>query len=73
LVVEKAPEFMEAKLEDESDGKGKTWGLTVTIKANAVNGRFPQPDDPALADTAVYLKANGRLLRIPVSGTASQR
>jgi hypothetical protein len=72
LKIERKPEFMEAELKDESDGAGKTWGLTVTVKPNTVNGRFPQPDDPALKDTAIYLKANERLLRIPVSGTASQ-
>ncbi len=72
LKIDKKPDFMDAELKDESGGAGKTWALTLTIRANSVNGRFPQPDDPALSDTAVYLKANGRPLRIPVSGTASQ-
>jgi hypothetical protein len=73
LKIDRVPEFMKAELKDESDGAGKTWGLTVTIPANAVNGAFPRRDDPTLSDTSIYLKANGRLLRIPVSGAASQR
>ncbi len=72
LTVEKKPEFLETELKDESAGAGKTWGLKVTVRAGSVNGHFPQADDPALSDTSVYLKADGRLLRIPVSGTASQ-
>ncbi len=73
LRIDRKPDFMEAEVKDESDGAGKTWRLTVTIRANGVNGHFPQPDDPSLKDTAIYLKANERMLRIPVSGTASQR
>jgi hypothetical protein len=77
LKIDRVPDWMKAELKDESNGAGKTWGLTVTIPANAVNGHFPQLDDPTLSDTSIYLKANlkanERLLRIPVSGTASQR
>ncbi len=73
LRIDKKPDFMEAELKDESDGVGKLWGLTLTIRANGVSGHFPRPDDPGMSDTAIYLKANERPLRIPVSGTASQR
>jgi hypothetical protein len=73
LKLDRKPEFMDVELKDESDNAGKTWALTVTVKANTVNGRFPRLDDPALRDTSIYLKANERPLRIPVSGTASQR
>jgi hypothetical protein len=73
LRIDKKPDFMEAELKDESDGAGKLWGLTLTIRANGVSGHFPRPDDPGMSDTAIYLKANERPLRIPVSGTASQR
>jgi hypothetical protein len=73
LKIDRVPDWMKAELKDESNDAGKTWGLTVTIPANAVNGHFPRFDDPTLSDTSIYLKANERLLRIPVSGTASQR
>jgi hypothetical protein len=69
---------MKVDLAEEAAGAGqgrKTWSLTVTIPANVMGlvGRFPDPDNPALKDTAIYLKAKGRRVRIPVSGTASQR
>ena len=43
LRVDKKPDFMDAELKDESDGAGKLWGLTLTIRANAVSGHFPRP------------------------------
>jgi len=71
---EKAPEFLKAELKDDSPGaaRRKTWTLTVSIPANAVSGPFGGPADPA-GDTTIYLKANGRGVRIPVSGNAIQR
>jgi hypothetical protein len=75
VVLESKPEFMHAELkpgEQGSDGR-KRWSLIVSIAANAVGaGPFGRPGD-ALSDTAIYLKANGRMVRIPVTGAASQR
>jgi hypothetical protein len=76
LSFDRGPDFMKVELTPgESSGRGrKTWRLTVTIPPNAVSGHFPRTDDPALSDTAIYLKTKAdRGVRIPVSGTASQR
>jgi hypothetical protein len=74
LEEDTVPAFMKADLKAEPQGSGprKAWSLTVTIPPNAVLGRFGHPDDGALRDTAIYLKAKGRRVRIPVRGTASQ-
>jgi hypothetical protein len=74
VVLDTAPAFLKAELTPPEKGKdGLTrWSLTVTLAANAVSGQFGRPQD-ALGDTSVYLKANGRRVRVPVSGTATQR
>jgi hypothetical protein len=76
LEVEKAPDFLQVSLDPEKPPEGarlQTWSLTATIPPNKVSGRFPNLDDPALRDTAIYLKSKDRRVRIPVGGVASQR
>jgi hypothetical protein len=72
----KVPEFLKAQVEADEVRKGarrQTWSLTVSVKPDSVSGHFPNPDDPTLRDTAIYVMAKDRRVRIPVSGTASQR
>jgi hypothetical protein len=69
-------EFLEARLEKpETVPSGhRTWRLIVKVLPNMVHGKFPSADDPALRDSAVYLKRKGgppRSVRIPVGGTAT--
>jgi hypothetical protein len=76
LKVDKAPAVMTVELTPEKTREGathKTWSLTVTLPANKLSGHFPDPDNPEMRDTAIYLMAKSRRVRIPVSGTASQR
>jgi hypothetical protein len=76
LKIDKVPDFMKAELESEElppNARRQAWSLTVTIPANKVSGHFPNPDDAAMRDTAIYLMAKDRRVRIPVGGTASQR
>jgi hypothetical protein len=77
LRVDTHPPFMEVKLDKEEAPAGldrRTWSLAVTVLPDQVEGPFPRADDVALRDTAVYLKTQqGRRIRIPVSGSASQR
>jgi hypothetical protein len=76
LKIDKVPDYLQAELEAEEPPKGarrQAWGLTVTVRANTVTGHFPNPDDPLMRDTAIYLQAKDRRVRIPVSGTAGQR
>jgi hypothetical protein len=76
VVLESVPAFLKAELkpqqEKSRDGR-KRWSLTVSIAANALSGPFGRPEDAARGDSSIYLKAQGRRVRIPVSGTASQR
>jgi hypothetical protein len=76
LKIDKMPEFLKAQLEQDEVPKGarrQAWSLTVSVKPDSVSGHFPNPDDANLRDTAIYLMAKDRRVRIPVSGTASQR
>jgi hypothetical protein len=79
LQLDRVPAFLKAELKPQGNpkeaGRRKAWSLTVSVPANAVSGDFPRTDDPVLSDTAIYLKlkAKDRRVRIPVSGTASQR
>jgi hypothetical protein len=76
ITIEQVPAFLKLNLQENkaTAPDRKTWTLTVNIPPKAVLGAFPRPDDEALRDTAIYLKAQGqgsRRIRIPVSGTAS--
>jgi hypothetical protein len=65
-------DFLEApQLEPEPQGKDskQRWSLKLTIKPNVLSGPFGHPGD-SRPDTAIYLTANGRRVRIPVSGAA---
>jgi hypothetical protein len=77
LKVDKAPAVMKVELTPEEKtppgATHKTWSLTVTLPPDKISGHFPDPDNPEMRDTAIYLMAKSRRVRIPVSGTASQR
>ncbi len=80
LTVAQKPDFMTVDLKEGASASGrKTWAMTLTIAPDAVSGAFPRTDDALLRDTAIYLNSKktasdlGRRVRIPVSGTASQR
>ncbi len=52
----------------------RTWKLVVRVRPNGVLGKFPSDDNPALRDSAVYVRRKGgppRTIRIPVVGTAN--
>jgi hypothetical protein len=70
----KKPDFLKVDLKEDEQGSSRrrTWSLTVSIPPNAVSGPFGGPSDP-MGDTSIYLTANGRGVRIPVSGIAIQR
>ncbi len=77
VAVDTVPAFLTAQLtpnqEKSRDGK-KRWSLTVNVAANAVTGQFGRAEEAARGDTSsIYLKAQGRRVRIPVGGTAIQR
>jgi hypothetical protein len=68
-----------AKLESPQPGAdgGRTWILKVWVKGStgAALGRFPTTDNPDYLDSAVYIRhknGDGRTLRIPVRGNATQ-
>jgi hypothetical protein len=75
VVLDAKPAFTEVQLtpDEAAPGKRKTWSLKVRIPPNAVSGPFGRSEDPGLGDTAIYLKANGRRVRVPVTGAAVQR
>jgi hypothetical protein len=75
LKVDHHPPFMKVGLTKEKTSSGLRWKLHLEIRRNQVVGTFPQAGNEAYKDTAIYLKISGegnRLLRIPVSGTATQ-
>jgi hypothetical protein len=70
---------LSAKLEGPRPGAdgGRTWILKVWVEKAAGNaiGRFPTTDNPDYLDSAVYIRprnGDGRTLRIPVRGNATQ-
>lgn len=70
----RVPEYLEAKLTDESapGGLGKTWKLDLRVKPTAF-GPFPRDDDPAYRDSAVYVRSVGptpQVIRVSVRGDA---
>jgi hypothetical protein len=77
VVLDSYPSFMKAELTEDkvgTPGQRKTWSLTITVPGNAVMGPFGlTEEDPLLGDTSIYLKANGRKVRVPVAGAAVQR
>jgi hypothetical protein len=69
-------DFLEARLEKPKTAPSghRIWHLIVNVLPNKVHGPFPSADDPALRDSAVYLKRKAgppRTIRIPVRGTAT--
>ncbi len=79
LTVEEGrlPKYLEARLPAKpnvSSSGHRTWRLEVRVKPGAARGQFPRQEDPAYADSAVYVRMGGktpRSLRIPVTGTAN--
>jgi hypothetical protein len=72
LTIDDVPEFLNVsppKLESSRDGR-KRWRLDVSVKtAELEKLNVLGSLEEALRDPALYLKANGRRLRIPVTGT----
>jgi hypothetical protein len=59
---------------DVTPGGHRTWRLTVEVPPGKALGHFPNAEDPAYRDSAVYLKTRekpSRPIRIPVKGTAN--
>lgn len=78
LETERLPKYLEARLPAKpnlSASSGhQTWRLEVRVRPGAARGQFPRHEDPAYADSAVYVQIGGktpRSLRIPVTGTAN--
>jgi hypothetical protein len=71
------PKYLEARLPAKpnvSASGHRTWRLEVRVRPGAARGRFPRQEDPAYADSAVYVQTAGktpRSIRIPVTGTAN--
>jgi hypothetical protein len=80
LDQEKLPNFLEAKLDlnvAESSPIRKIWRLKLKLlPGKGVSGIFPDPANPELSDTAVFINMQGsssRGIRIPVHGNATYR
>lgn len=75
LTVDRHPPFMKVYLTKEKKVGSPRWKLRLEIGRDQAAGSFPRSDNDAYKDTTIYLKIGGegsRLLRIPVSGTATQ-
>jgi hypothetical protein len=77
LDTSRVPAFLKAKLDppEVSSTGHRTWKLAVEVPPNAVRGQFPNAEDPALRDSAIYVKTKEtppRAIRIPVLGTANE-
>jgi hypothetical protein len=77
LDTKRTGDFLTVKLSNPQstpDG-GKKWTLTTQVEPNKIKGRFGTLSDPDYLDSAVYVRpvgGAGRVLRIPVRGTATQ-
>jgi hypothetical protein len=74
----RVPEFIDTpKLEfqEETPSGHRTWLLTLQIPPNkGRGGRFPNAEDPAYRDSAIYIKTKEkppRTIRVPLSGVAN--
>lgn len=57
--------------EPEKLSRGIGYDFDIIIEPNKVNGAFPREDDPALRDSAFYIRTAGKtpkLIRVPVNG-----
>jgi hypothetical protein len=76
LEEQRVPKYLEVKFHQPT-GKARehrTWRLEVRVRPNEARGQFPRQEDPAYADSAVYVQMAGktpRSIRIAVSGTAN--
>jgi hypothetical protein len=62
------------KLVDVTPSGHRSWELEMQVPPNKAAGRFPNAEDPAYRDSAIYIKTKEkapRTIRIPVSGVAN--
>ena len=79
LEKDRLPKYLEARLPAKPNVSGsgsghQTWRLEVRVRPGEARGQFPRQEDPAYADSAVYVQIVGktpRSIRVPVSGTAN--
>jgi hypothetical protein len=76
LEVDRYPDFLKVTLlpPEVSQSKHRIWQMRVTVLPNKVRGLFPKSDDPALRDSAIYVKTHEktpRSIRIPVTGISN--
>jgi len=79
--IDRVPEFLNVELMEQPKQNGdarKQWNLSLSVRVKVLtdanmSGSFGNLEDQALGDTAIYLKANGRRLRIPVTGSVIPR
>jgi hypothetical protein len=72
------PEFLDVpKLDllEETPSGHRSWRLELRVLPNKALGRFPNAEDPAYRDSAIYIKTKGEptrpMIRVPLSGVAN--
>jgi hypothetical protein len=78
LAVDSVPEFLKVQLTEEPrlkiGDRRKRWILSLSVVVKVLDDANVYGSlEEGFRDTAIYLKANDRRLRIPVTGTVQQR